>query len=158
MLLSNFTHSRQRHRSDCLIACAEMVLNYLGIDIGYSRLRELLRAGELFTPFSHLSRLEILGMTIVSGDLGQSTIFESNIANGLPVIAGVRTLNWQHWGKLTTEHAVVVVGIDRERDVIYIHDPYFTAAPIEMSLIEFMIGWEEKDRQYAVIRLTPPED
>jgi hypothetical protein len=134
-----------------------MVLTYLGIDVGYSRLRKLLRAGEFFTPFSHLSRLETLGLTVIRGELGQVTIFEANIAEGLPVIVGVRTLNWRHWGKLATEHAVVVVGIDTKQDAIYVNDPYFVAAPIEMSLTEFMIGWEEKDRQYAAIHLTPPE-
>lgn len=35
-------------------------------------------------------------------------------------------------------------------------DPYFADAPIEMSLVEFQMGWEEKDRQYGVIGLAPP--
>jgi hypothetical protein len=28
---------------------------------------------------------------------------------------------------------------------------------MEMTLLEFEIGWEEKDRQYGIIALTPPE-
>jgi len=35
--------------------------------------------------------------------------------------------------------------------VIYIHDPFLPSAPIEMPLITFEIGWEEKGRQYAVM-------
>lgn len=45
-----------------------------------------------------------------------------------------------------------------ENDLIYIHDPFFPTAPIEMSLIAFEIGWQEKDRQYATIGLAPPDD
>jgi hypothetical protein len=51
---------------------------------------------------------------------------------------------------------VVVVGIDRQRGVLYLHDPFFADAPIEMSLLRFEIGWQEKDREYAVIGLAPP--
>ena len=51
---------------------------------------------------------------------------------------------------------MVVVGIDRENGLIYINDPFFPNAPIEMSLIAFEIGWEEKKRRYAVIGLAPP--
>ena len=85
-----------------------------------------------------------------------ASLFESQIALGLPIIVGVQTLDWEHWGKVVTEHAVVVVGIDRENGLVYINDPYFAEAPIEMSLIAFEIGWQEKERQYAVIGLAPP--
>ena len=72
------------------------------------------------------------------------------------MIVGVETLGWRHWADEVTRHAVVVVGIDREQGTIYIHDPFFADAPLEMSLIEFEIGWEEGERQYAVIGLVPP--
>jgi len=155
MLLSHLIHKRQRSDSDCLVACADMVLSCLGIQIDYRRLRKLLKAGPEFTPFSHLHYLERLGMSVLMDTQGDGSIFATYIALGLPVIVGVRTLNWPHWGKIITEHAVVVVGIDQEHDMIYINDPFFADAPIEISLIEFEIGWEEKDRQYAVIGLAP---
>jgi hypothetical protein len=85
-------------------------------------------------------------------------LFETQLDLGLPVIAGVQTLDWPHWGNIVTEHAVVVVGIDQERNLIYIDDPFFAEAPIEMDLIDFEIGWEEKERRYAVIGLAPPEE
>lgn len=133
-----------------------MVLNHLGISIGYNQLAKLLRIGELFTPLSHLKYLETLNLFVDVSEQGELSIFEQHIALGLPVIAGVKTFLWPHWGNVITEHAVVVVGIDQDHDHIYIHDPYFVDAPIEMSLIEFQIGWEEKDRQYGVIGLAPP--
>jgi ABC-type bacteriocin/lantibiotic exporter with double-glycine peptidase domain len=158
MLLSPFRHRQQQRESDCLVACAEMVLNHLGIQLAYVRLRKLLRAGPEYTPFSHLRYLERLGLSIILDKQGTALIFETQIAVGLPVIVGVQTLDWQHWDKVVTEHAVVVVGIDRENDLIYIHDPFFPVAPIEMSLIAFEIGWQEKDRQYAIIGLATPDD
>jgi len=39
---------------------------------------------------------------------------------------------------------------------IFINNPFFAVAPIEMSLSNFEAGWEEKRRLYAVIGLTPP--
>ena len=36
------SHQKQRHRSDCLAACAAMVLNYLGRPVRYARLMKLL--------------------------------------------------------------------------------------------------------------------
>lgn len=147
MLLSNFRHRRQRRESDCLVACAEMVLNYLGLQLNAARLHKLLRARPEYTPFSHLRYLERLGLSVRLGKQGQVSLFETQLDLGLPVIAGVQTLDWPHWGEVVTEHAVVVVGIDREQGLIYIHDPFFAEAPTEMALIDFEIGWEEKERQ-----------
>jgi ABC-type bacteriocin/lantibiotic exporter with double-glycine peptidase domain len=155
MLLSNFAHRRQRRESDCLVACAQMALDQLGIQFDYPRLAKLLRAGEQFTPFSNLHFLETLGLSVTLG-YGDATIFASYIEVGLPVLASVKTVDWKHWRDEIAEHAVVVVGIDESRQVIYLNDPFFSEAPIEMSLIAFEIGWEEKDRQYAVIGLAPP--
>ena len=58
MLLLNFVHRRQRAENDCLVACAEMALHHIGIQIAYDRLSKLLKAGPLFTPFYHLHYLE----------------------------------------------------------------------------------------------------
>lgn len=90
------------------------------------------------------------------GNYGERSIFATNIAIGLPVIVGVRTAHWKYWGNVTTDHAVVVVGIDSANDKIFLNDPFFAAAPIEMPLGDFEIGWEEKRRLYAVIGLAQP--
>src|SRR5215212_6053174 len=155
MLLSNFTHRRQRRESDCLVACTEMALNHLGLQIRYQRLAKLLRAGPSYTPFSNLRYLEQLRLSITIGEQGDPSIFAPYLELGLPVLVGVKTIEWPHWGQQIADHAVVVVGIDQSNDVIYIHDPFFAEAPIEMALIDFEIGWEEKERLYAVIGLAP---
>jgi len=156
MLLSQFTHKQQRHESDCLVACAEMVLHHLGLSIAYARVAKILRAGAEFTPFSHLRYLAQLGLSISLDTQGDVSLFATYIAVGLPVIVAVKTLNWPHWGDIITDHAVLVVGIDRAHNLIYIHDPFFAEAPIAMELLRFEMGWEEKERWYAVIGLTPP--
>ena len=156
MLLLNFVHRRQRAETDCLVACAEMALNQIGIQIEYDRLAKLLKAGPWFTPFYHLHHLESLRLSITLGQYGDRSLFEHYIELGLPVIVSITTLGWQHWQQEITQHAVVVVGIDRENDLLYIHDPFFENAPIEMSLIEFEAGWIEKDQAYAVISLVEP--
>lgn len=155
MLLSSFRHRQQQYESDCLVACAEMVLNYLGIEISYPQLARKLRAGSSFTPFGHLRYLESLGLFITMGEQGDLALFEPTLELGLPVIVGVQTLTWEHWQGEVTQHAVVVVGIDQANNLIYIHDPFFAHAPIEMPLLNFQIGWEEKDREYASIGLAP---
>lgn len=99
MLLSNFTHRRQRRESDCLVACADMVLTYLGILLGYERVAKRLRAGIAFTPFGNLRYLDALGLFITLAEQGDLPVFEPNLELGLPVIVGVKTLNWEHWGR-----------------------------------------------------------
>ena len=74
MLLSNFTHRQQRRESDCLVACAEMVLEDLGLTIDYTRLAKLLRAGADFTPFSHLRFLAQLGLPVIWGMQGEVSL------------------------------------------------------------------------------------
>ena len=50
MLLLNIPHRRQQRESDCLVACAAMVLDYLHVPIRYDRLYKLLRAQPFGTP------------------------------------------------------------------------------------------------------------
>lgn len=158
MLLSNFIHRKQRKRSDCLVACAKMALEHIGIRIESSRLSHILKAGDAFTLFSNLHLLsDHLGLSLTLKNFGDLDIFETYLEMGLPVIVAVKTLNWEHWENEVTEHAVVVIGIDQEHDLIYIHDPFFEEAPISMSSISFEAGWIEKDQIYAVLGLIDPE-
>lgn len=154
MLLLGIRHRRQS-QADCLVACAKMVLDYLGVMVEYDALADRLGNTNRGTPFPNIERLTTLGLFVEVSKYGDSTTFERHIEWGLPVIVGVKTLNWQHWGNVITDHAVVVVGIDQVNNKIYIHDPFFANAPIEMSLVEFEGGWIERDQQYAIIGLTP---
>lgn len=101
MLLSNFGHKQQRHESDCLVACAEMVLNYLEIQVRYERLYKMLRAEPSYTPFSNLRYLETLGLSIISEEYGELSQFERYIDLGLPIIVSVHTIR-EHWGDEVT--------------------------------------------------------
>jgi ABC-type bacteriocin/lantibiotic exporter with double-glycine peptidase domain len=156
VLLLGIKHRQQRRKADCLVACTAMVLDYLGVAVDEERLRRRLRTTEHGTPFPNIERLQALGLFVHYAKQGDLSIFEGYLEWGLPVIVSVETFGWRHWAGEVTRHAVVVVGIDRENDFIYIHDPFFADAPIEMPLTEFMIGWEERERQYAVISLAPP--
>jgi ABC-type bacteriocin/lantibiotic exporter with double-glycine peptidase domain len=135
-----------------------MVLDYLGVPVAEARLRRRLGTTEDGTPFSNLKRLQALGLFVHAAKRGDLSIFERYLDLGLPVIVGVETWGWQHWGDEVTRHAVVVVGIDQENGVIHIHDPFFAQAPLAMTLIEFEAGWIEGEGDYAVIGLVPPED
>ena len=133
-----------------------MLLDYLSITVDYHSLARLLKTTESGTYFPNITRLTSLGMFVEVGKHAELLIYERNLKIGLPVIAAVTTFGWQHWQGEITKHAVVVTGIDRSHELIYIHDPFFANAPIEMPLVEFEMGWEEQERQYAVIGLAPP--
>jgi hypothetical protein len=132
-----------------------MVLDYLGITVDYHYLTRLLKTTETGTYFPNITQLTSLGMFVHIGKHAELSIYERNLGIGLPVIAAVTTFGWQHWQGEITRHAVVVTGIDPIHELIYIHDPFFATAPIEMPLVEFETGWEEQERQYAVIGLAP---
>ena len=135
-----------------------MVLEYLGVAVDEQRLRLRLGTTAEGTPFPNITRLQALGLFLQYDKKGDLSIFERCLEWGLPVIVGVKTLEWQHWAGEVTRHAVVVVGIDQENNIIYINDPFFADAPIAMPILRFQIGWEELDRQYAIISLIAPED
>lgn len=155
MQLSNFVHKPQRHESDCLVACAEMTLAYLQIPTSYEQLGRLLQARPFGTPFGNIKNIEALGLHVTINYNGDAALIEHCIGLGLPVLVNVQTADWPHWQGESTYHAVLVVGIDHQHSMIYIHDPYFTEVPISLPLNQFLIGWEEQNRQFAVISLAP---
>lgn len=157
MLLLGIRH-RQQQQADCLVACAAMVLDYLGIKTDYQWLQRKLGTSDAGTPFSNIERLQTdLNLFVETDKYGVVSLFERYLDLGLPVIVGVQTIEWAHWHGEITDHAVVVVGIDQDNDTIYIHDPFFSDAPIAMSLLQFQIGWTEGEGRYAVVALVPPE-
>lgn len=155
MLLSSFAHRRQRHESDCLVACVEMVLAYLLVPTTYDQIAKRLRTQEFGTPFGNVTYLASLGLSVTLAYQGTLELFDQTIDLGLPVIVNVKTIDWDHWHGEETYHAVVVVGIDRSTETVYIHDPFFTEAPLALPLTKFLNAWEEQDRQYAIIGLAP---
>lgn len=154
MTLLTIEHKQQQRESDCLVACTQMVLSYLGVEITSGRLSRLLDITESYGLLNNLRFLTDLGMNVHYDDYGDIAIFEQHLAIGLPIIAGVQTLGWKHWHQEVTYHAVVVVGLNLTDRTIAIHDPFLPEGPIEMPILDFEIGWFEKDAQYVVIGLT----
>lgn len=68
----------------------------------------------------------------------------------LPV-AFIKTGEPPYWNA-DSDHAVVVVGIDDM--YIYLNDPDFARAPMQVSHGDFGLAWLERDEFYAV--LIPP--
>lgn len=153
MLLLGLKHHRQT-QSDCLAACASMVLEYLGISYEYNRLMHMLGTTNDGTPFSNLKRLaSSLDLSVVYNKNHEDlSIFEQNISIGLPIIVAVQTWPLPYWQQLNTDHAVIVVGINDED--IFLYDPYFAAIPQIVDLDSFLTAWSERDFEYSVIGLT----
>lgn len=154
MLLLGIKHSRQQREADCLVACCIMVLDYLQASIGYEQLIRLLNVQAFGAFFSRIHNLEALGFVVQSGREASLDIFAQFLELGLPVIVPVNTWSLLHWEGLKTNHALVVVGIDIANETIFIHDPFFGDAPLDLSFNEFEPAWIEQDSRYAVIALS----
>jgi uncharacterized protein YvpB len=53
----------------------------------------------------------------------------------------VSTVELPYW-QISTDHAVLVVGMDGQR--VYLHDPAFANAPIQVSMGAFELAWLEQ--------------
>jgi hypothetical protein len=131
-----------------------MVLDYLQLPIRYEHLVHLLQAQEFGTFFSHVGHLKSLGLAVIVGDNAGLAAFEKYLELGLPVLVSVNTWTLLHWEGFQTQHALVVVGIDFVHETIYVHDPFFAKAPLELTFHQFEPAWTEMGRQFAVIGLT----
>ncbi|MBV7338193.1 C39 family peptidase [Chloroflexi bacterium TSY] len=146
---------RQRQQADCLAACAAMVLNYLGEQVKYDRLLQLLDTTAEGTPFTNIERLHTLGLFAESDryrdDLSILSIY---LDLRLPIIVAVQTWALPHWEEVDTDHAVVVVGLDDEN--VYINDPAFAEAPQVVPIDRFLHAWTYRDYRYGIISLIEP--
>ena len=154
MTLLSISHLRQSQESDCLAACAQIVLQYLQIPITYDRLLRILETEQSGSYFSKLKKLEpILGLSV---ELAQGTddfdVFYGFLNQALPITVFVNTAELKSYWGVAAFHAVVVTGLDEES--VYVSDPYFADAPKEVPRTEFMLAWLEQDYWYAVLRLT----
>lgn len=151
MLLNNVQHWRQRYEDDCLVACAKMVLAYLGIGRDADWLGRRLTVGQV-TPFPNLKNLAgALGVTVEVDTQGRLEQFGPSIESGLPVIVAVDADAPQYW-PYVRHHAVVVVGFDDQH--VFVHDPAQPAGPLAVDMGTFLLAWSRRDFQYGVIRLT----
>ncbi len=148
MNLLPISHRQQRQQSDCLVACAAMLLAYLQIPFNYPHLLKLLATKPFGTVFGNLRELRSLGLHVLIEE-GSLETLARHIDSGLPCITAIKTgpPAWDH----VTNHAVLVVGIDDQ--MIYLHDPEQASGPQTMSYEEFAVYWVEQDYFYAVIGL-----
>lgn len=140
-------HLTQRQAGECLAACAAMILAYLGQAPHYNRLLKLLRIRPgIGAPASNLRNLEKLGVRVTykQGNLAE---LAAHLANQRPCLALVRTDELPYWTE-STQHALVVVGLDPA--AVYLNDPAFTAAPVQVPRGDFELAWLAQDEYYAV--------
>lgn len=151
MTLLAVSHQPQHQDSDCLAACSAMVLDYLHIPYTYPQLLRLLQIQPFGTWFRNIQFLQSLGLTVSIG-YGDVETLERHLDVGLPIIVYVDTgFLTSYWAE-STNHALVVIGIEDER--IYLNDPFFQAAPQILLFNEFLPAWIEQKQLYAVIGLT----
>jgi ABC-type bacteriocin/lantibiotic exporter with double-glycine peptidase domain len=146
----NVAHSRQETETGCLAACAQMVLNYLGIQRSQDELARQMRS----TP--HVGTVGRNILNLQSSELRvvytQSTLehLRAWLAQEVPVIALVQTAELPYWDKVEARHAVVVVGLDE--DNVYLLDPARDPGVVTVSRGDFVLAWEEwMDGRCAVI-------
>jgi len=143
-------HLRQRDESDCLPACAQMVLVHLSHDVPYERLLKVLGTRGFGTPAENILRLDLLGVRVTLEELSPPQILDQ-LHHGRPVIAFVRTADLPYWS-LEVDHAVVVVGIDEEAEVIYLNDPAMQEAPQAVPLAALELAMQRFDYRCAIIQ------
>jgi len=140
-------HRLQEEDTGCLAACAQMVLDYLGIGISQAALNRLLGLTSIGTPYSNIRRLTALGVK-VNIHSGDENDLRAAIDNSMPPVAFVKTGDLPYW-QGNTSHAVLLVGYDDE--AVYINDPIFASAPQRVGWDEFMLAWDHLDNCYALI-------
>lgn len=148
MPLLPISHFPQHRQTECLAACAAMVLHYLQVPFRYDHLVKLLRIGQAGASFRNLRYLERLGIR-VSIKRGEVDVLRSCIQNGMPPIVFVATSELSYWQEQTS-HAVVAIGVDDHK--IYLNDPAFANSPQVVTIDEFALAWLGMDEFYATIR------
>ena len=141
------SHKLQEEEAGCLAACAQMVLQHIGVETTQSRLNRLFGLTSIGAPYSSIRRLDQLGIqvTVAAGD--DSTI-RSAIDRNQPAIVFVKTGDLPYWSD-NTSHAIVIVGYDDEN--IFLNDPVFSDAPIRCEWSEFMLAWSEQDYMLTLL-------
>ena len=147
-VLLSVPHQRQLNDGDCLVACAAMLLAYLGRSFDYARLRHLLNVQPFGAPAGNIRRLAQLNLNVTYSQTDLNGL-ETMVQQNRPVIVFVRTGELPYW-TYSTDHALVVVGYDD--DYLYVNDPDRDEAEIPLAVPrgDFELAWLERD-YYALI-------
>ena len=121
------------------------------ISARYERLRRLLGSGEDGTPFANLERLSRLSTTVlVDNECGDPmALLDATLGRSIPVIVSVGTKYLPYWTE-STDHAIVVAGIDTS--TVSIYDPWFKDAPKIIERIHMESAWLESEFLYGAIQ------
>ena len=150
MNLLSVLHQKQQRQSDCLVACAAMVLRYLQIPFRYERLAKLLETEQHGTVFSRLQNLRSLYVSVQVQE-GDFQAIDDALAVGLPVIVAVNTGELKSYWQSSVAHAVVVIGMDKE--FVYLNDPALDDAPQRVAIAEFDLAWLEQENLLCIVSL-----
>lgn len=128
-----------------------MALNYIGHKVDYTRLVQLLRIRPGYgTPFPVIQSLGNSSIRVVYGQGNLQEIYHY-LSQDKPCIVPVQTHELPYWNNVSVGHAVVVVGVDSEN--VFLNDPEFPTAPIQVTHGDFGLAWFEYGELFAVLSL-----
>lgn len=142
-------HLQQKGDGDCLAACAAMILNFIGHEVEYPQLLELLKIKKFGAPASNIRNLAQLKLSVTYSVTDVDGLLRL-LNNGVGVIVFLRTGDLPYW-QHQTDHAVVVIGYDDDSNSFFVNDPYFGEAPVAIPQDYFELAWLERDYHYAII-------
>lgn len=142
-------YERQIADGYCLVACVQMVFNYLGISHSHKDLTRQLGVRPPFgAPASNVTRLRSASYKVIYSQ-GSIDDIAAWLARDIPVIAFIQAGELPFWRDHRFQHAVVLVGLKGQ--TLYVLDPAGEATPMEVSIGDFMLAWQEMDFMFAVI-------
>lgn len=113
-----FTHAQSAETSDCLAVCAEMVMQYYGVNQSVPDSMLPLDLMELSNALNSTATIDDAGHILFSAVLGMTTEeITTQIAKARPLIIAFRPTSSDEY------HSVVITGADSVRKRFYVCDP-----------------------------------
>jgi ABC-type bacteriocin/lantibiotic exporter with double-glycine peptidase domain len=149
-LLLEIANRKQQGETDCLAACAAMMLNACGLVLPYDRLLSVLNVMPWGTPHRNIREIANIASRIhVIYQQGELNDLRCALDAGLPPTVFVWTGELSYWS-VETWHAIVLVGYDMRN--FYVNDPAFDIAPQLVSEGDFALAWLAYDSYYAIVK------
>lgn len=142
-------HHKQQKESDCLVACAAMLLVAQDIHLPLPQLSAVLDVTPWGTPHRNFRLLaEQISHIQVTYRQGSLADLYQAIDRDHPVVVFVWTGEPPYW-QIETGLALVVVGYDQ--DHFYVNDPAFDEAPQVVTHGDLDLAWIAYDTYYALV-------